>query len=150
MNKSSEVIRFFRLIEQESGSLEKHAKYLIQSMHDYLSLHEEVKHCVQSNLDKSDPSFYIKPFDLTIFYRGSYKMFEIEENISSYCYEVRFFHRKNDEEIMDFISYITTDEYLVPDPNKTETICQVFNEKRGSRVFARILNNLYENKIITI
>ncbi|ELY2536564.1 hypothetical protein [Cronobacter sakazakii] len=150
MNKSIGVIRFFNQITHENDALKKHSQSLIQSMHDYLSLHEEVKHCVESNLDKSDASFHIKPFDLTIFYRGSYKLYELDADIMSYCYEMSFFHKKNDDEVMDFTAYITADEYLVPDPSKTDTICQVFNENRGARVFARILNKLYENKVITV
>ncbi|ELY2859471.1 hypothetical protein SMC83_001914 [Cronobacter sakazakii] len=150
MNKSGEVIRFFKQITHENDTLEKHSQNLIQSMHDYLSLHDEVKHCVESNLDKSPANFHIKPFDLTIFYRGSYKLFEFNAGVTSYCYEMSFFHKKNDDEVIDLTAYITADGYLVPDPHKTERICQVFNENRGAKVFARILNILYENKIIAI
>lgn len=150
MNKSNDVIRFFKAIEFENDALKSTSESLIQNLHDYLSLHDEVKNCVVSNLNESEPHFFIKPFGLTIYLRGSYKLYELERNISTYCYELCFFRKQGKEEVNTLTAYITGDGYLVPDVMQPGTICEVRNENRGQRIFARILNKLYDSKIISL
>lgn len=150
VNKSNAVIRFFKQIEFDNNALKVTSELLVQNMHDYLSLHDEVKNCVVSNLDKSEPHFLIKPFGLTIYLRSSYKLYELEKDVSSYCYELCFFHKQDKDEVTTLTAYITGDSYLVPDVMQPETICEVRNENRGQKVFARILHNLYNSKIICL
>ena len=150
MDKSTFVMNFFREINDEAYALETKAEMLIQSIVDYVASAAPLKSNAHAIKEGIGLTILFKPFDLEVFCKGSYKLFEYQENIVSKCYQLHFFLKERDKDVTVMKVYITDDNYIVLDVRAQPSICDVHNEKKGMRVFNLLLNNLYDGGLITI
>ena len=95
-------------------------------------------------------SMSFRPFDLQVFCKGSYKLFEIQENITSKCYQLHFYLKEQEKDVSVLKVFITDDSYIVLNVRGSDYICDTHNENRGMRVFSLLLNNIYQEGLISI
>jgi len=150
MNKSVLVMNFFREIEDEAYPLQTKAELLTQSIVDYVNLVGPLKNNVEVIKDGIGLIIFFKPFDLKIFCNGSYKLFEIQENIMSKCYQLHFYLKEHDKDVSVLKVFMTNDNYIVLDVRASDYICDTHNENQGMRVFSLLLSNLYQGGLINI
>ncbi|NKE95238.1 hypothetical protein [Pantoea agglomerans] len=150
MDKSTFVMNFFREINDEAYPLETTAELLVQSIVDYVASAAPLQSNAQAIKEGIGLTILFKPFDLEVFCKGSYKLFEYQENIVSKCYQLHFFLKERDKDVTVLKVYITDDNHIVLDVYGQDSICDASKENKGMRVFNLLLRSLYENGIIKI
>lgn len=150
MQKFNLVMNFFRSLDSQVYTVESKADLVTQSIIDYINLVEPVKNHVEAKKDKRELIINFKPFNLEVFCHGSYKIYEIQENLESQCYQLHFFIKERDKNLTLLTVFITEDGYIVSNVMEANSICDIQDPNKGKRVFNLLLNSLYEGNFINI